>query len=256
MTAIYKREFFSYFRSPIGYVALALFTFLSSYWFSMYLFNRGAINLAQEIKAIRNYLILIVPIITMALFSEDKKRGTEVIYYTSPISLFSVVCGKFLAAMTLFAIMFVNIIVHMIITVNLGGIVNVGTWGSVIVYFFFAALFISIGTFASAITDSQLISAIVSFVILYVINMLTNIAGMVATGVQSLLSIFTDDPEKIKKVCDAVQNAILWVAPFSKTNDFVYGKFSIAPLVFCLSGTVVFIYLTYRVLEKKRWSQA
>lgn len=256
MSAIYKREFLSYFRSPIGYVALAVFTFMSSYLFSLRLVSLGESNIASEILAMRNYLIIIVPIITMALFSEDKKRGTEVIYYTSPVSLFSVVIGKFLAAMTLFAIMFCNVFVHMIITKSLGGVINTGTWGAVVVYFFFAALFISIGIFASAITDSQLISAIVCFVILYVINMIPNIAAMITTGVQSLVSLFSKDAESIKKVCDAVNNGILWLDPFSKTSDFVYGIFSVAPLIFCLSGAVVFIYLTYRVLEKKRWSQA
>ena len=191
MSAIYKREFLSYFRSPIGYVALALFTFLSSYWFSLNLFNTGAVNIASEIKALRGYLIFIVPIITMALFSEDKKRGTEVIYYTSPVSLFHVVIGKFLAAMSLFGIMFCNVFIHMIITKSLDGVVDTGAWGSVFVYFFFAALFIAIGIFASAITDSQLISAIVCFVILYVINMISNIAAMVSTGFQSLFSLFS-----------------------------------------------------------------
>lgn len=256
MSAIYKREFLSYFRSPIGYVALAVFTFLSSYVFSMRLISTGESNIASEIMSMRSMLIIIVPIITMALFSEDKKRGTEVIYYTSPISLFSVVIGKFLAAMTLFAIMFSNIILHMIITSYLKGVINTGTWGAVIIYFFFAALFISIGIFASAITDSQLISAIVSFVILYVINMIPNIASLVTGGVQSVVSIFNKDAESVKKVCDAVYNGITWLDPFSKTSEFVYGIFSIAPLIFCLSGALVFLYLTYRVLEKKRWSQA
>lgn len=255
MTAIYKREFLSYFRSPIGYVALAVFTFLSSYLFSMYLMN-AAINISAEIKYMRNYLIIIVPIITMALFSEDKKRGTEVIYYTNPISLFSVVLGKFFAAMTLFLIMFCNVFVHMIVTKTLSGVIDSGTWGSVIIYFFFAALFISIGMFASAITDSQLVSAIVSFVILYVISMLSNIAAMLATGIQSFLSLFSDNIETIKKIADAVHNAILWLDPFSKTSDFVYGIFSLAPMIFCLSGAIVFLYLTYRVLEKKRWAKS
>ena len=99
----------------------------------------------------------------MGLLSEDKKRGTDVLYYTTPVNLFNVVVGKVLAAFLLYVIMFVNVIIHIIVTVSCGGVFGVGAVGTIVVFFFMAFMFISIGLFASAITDNQIISAIVAF---------------------------------------------------------------------------------------------
>ena len=112
----------------------------------------------------------------MASFAEDKKRGTEVLYYTTPVDLFSVVAGKFLAAMALLGVMFINVIVHMIVTRANGGIVDVGAWGSVIVFFFMATMFVSIGLLSSSLNDNQIVSAIVSFIIILIFQMLSTIS--------------------------------------------------------------------------------
>ncbi len=118
-------------------------------------------------------------------------------------------------------------------------------------------LFISIGIFASALTDSQIISAILSFIIILIIQLISTISTLAASSVSSFLSskMFSMDAEKVSKAVEKVSNGIKWLDPFSKTQDFRYGIFSVAPLVFCLSGALVFLYLTYRVLEKKRWAQ-
>ncbi|MBR6880974.1 MAG: ABC transporter permease subunit [Clostridiales bacterium] len=254
MLAVFKREFLSYFRSPVGYVALALFSFLSGYIF-VSLFGSGEVNLAVEINLLTRYFMIIIPIITMGLFSEDKKRGTEVLYYSSPVSLFSVVMGKFLAALSLFAVLFVNVIIHMIITAMYGGVVDINAWGSVIVYFFLAALFIAIGVFASALTDNQIIAAIISFVIILAINLLSYISGMAQSAATTIATSLGSDVDKVNTIGERVAAVINWFDPLEKTKNFLYGIFSVAPLIFCLSFTLVFLFLTYRVLEKKRWSQ-
>ena len=100
MQAIFKREFLSYFRTPVGYVAMAIFTFISGFIFYSQ-FATGYVSMSVEIIMLRSLFIIIVPIITMGMFAEDRKRGTEILYYTNPIELFSVVTGKFLAAMAL-----------------------------------------------------------------------------------------------------------------------------------------------------------
>ncbi|MBO4243418.1 MAG: ABC transporter permease subunit [Clostridiales bacterium] len=256
MFAVYKREFFSYFRSPVGYIALALFSFLSGLLF-INQFGSGAISISSEIISLRSFFVVIIPVITMGLFAEDKKRGTEILFYTNPLSLFDVVLGKFFAALSLLGVMFLNVIVHMIITAVNKGVVDIGTWGSVIVYFFLAILFIAIGIFASALTDSQIISAILSFIIILIIQLISTISTLASSSVSSFLSgkMFSMDAEKVSKAVEKVSNGIKWLDPFAKTQDFRYGIFSVAPLVFCLSGALIFLYLTYRVLEKKRWAQ-
>ncbi|MCR5592668.1 MAG: ABC transporter permease [Saccharofermentans sp.] len=256
MLAIYKRELASYFRSPVGYVAMALFSFLSGFLF-INQYGDGMVNISTEIMSLTSFFVVIIPVITMGLFAEDKKRGTEVIFYTNPISMFEVVLGKFFAAITLIAILFINVFIHMIITAFSGGVVNVGTWGSVIVYFCLAILFTSIGVFASSISDTQIVSAIICFVTILVIQLLKTVSTLASAGVTSLLSssVFKLEPDAINRASNNVANAIAWFSPFTKTQDFRYGVFSISPLVFCLSMALLFLFLTYRILEKKRWSQ-
>lgn len=254
MYAIFKREFLSYFRTPVGYVAAAIFTFISGFIFYS-LFSTGFVSISNEIITLCSLFIVIVPIITMGMFAEDRKRGTEVLYYSTPVDLFSVVLGKFLAALALFLVMFINVFIHMIVVSACGGKIGIGAWGSVLVFFFMAALFISIGLFASVITDNQLISAIVSFVFIMVIQLISVIGTYLGTFVSTLFSYMGLSADKRNGARQAVQNAIGWFDPFAKTSDFRYGIFSVSALVFCISFAIFFLYLSFRILEKKRWSQ-
>ncbi len=254
MYAIFKREFLSYFRNPVGYIAIALFSFLSGFIF-VSSFSNAAINISAEINSLRSFFVVVIPIITMGLLADDRKRGTEVLFYTTPIDLFSVVAGKFFAALSLYGIMFINVFVHMIVTKACGGVVGVGAWGSVVVFFFLAALFISIGIFASAITDSQIISAITSFIMILIVQLLSTIGSLLSNAITAFLPMLGVAKETSNSIGDGLESAINWLDPFSKTNGFRYGTFGVAPLFFCVSFTVVFLFLTYRILEKKRWAQ-
>ena len=187
MYAIFKREFLSYFRTPVGYVALAIFTFISGFNFYT-LFSGGFVSISDEINSLRSLFIIIVPIITMGMFAEDRKRGTEVLYYTTPVDLFSVVVGKFLSAMALTLVMFVNVFMHMIVVASCGGSIGYGAWGSVIVFFFMAALMISIGLFASVISDNQIISAIVAFLFILLNNLMSVIGEYFGYAVSTIMS--------------------------------------------------------------------
>ncbi len=254
MLAVFKREFFSYFKSPVGYIALALFAFISGYMY-VNMFAYAQANIPSEIITMISFFVIFVPIITMGLLSEDKKRGTEILFYTSPVSLFEVVMGKFLAALSLFGIMYVNIVIHIIITKSSSGTVGIGVVGASIVFFFVAALYIAIGLFASSLSDSQIVSAILSFVILLFFQMLSTLSTFISNGITSALSAGSMGADKLSAIGEKVAYAVKWLDPIAKTQQFRYGVFSVFPLVYCVSVALVFLYLTYRVLEKKRWSQ-
>ena len=253
MTAIFKREFLSYFRSPVGYVAIALFSFLSGFVFYSQ-FATGTVDIAGEVITLRSFFFVIVPIITMGLLSEDKKRGTDVLYYTTPVNLFNVVVGKVLAAFLLYVIMFVNVIIHIIVTVSCGGVFGVGAVGTIVVFFFMAFMFISIGLFASAITDNQIISASVAFIIILVTQIMGTIGDYLGSAFTAMFSGINSN--FAVTVGDAISGAVNWLDPFLKTQDFRLGIFSVSSLVFLVSVGILFLYLTFRVLDKKRWSQA
>lgn len=256
MLAYFKREFMSFFKSPVGYIAFALFAFLSGVVFVSN-FGTGEVNIGSEIVTLRSFFVIIVPVVTMGLFADDKKRGTDIIYYTSPVSLFSVVLGKFLAAFCLFAVMFVNILIHMIITKAFGGVINFGVLGAIVVYFVMTALFVALGILASAITDNQIVSAILSFVMILLVQILPTIGGFAASAINSFLSLVSSIPSTtMAKISENIVNAFSWLDPFKRTNDFMYGKFNLVSIIFCLSFAAFFLFLTYRILEKKRWTQS
>lgn len=254
MTAIFKREFFSYFRTPVGYVAMAIFTFISGFIFYTQ-FASGYVSISDEINSLRSLFIVIVPIITMGMFAEDRRRGTEILYYTNSVELFSVVCGKFLAAMALNLVMFINVFIHMIVVSACGGSVDVGVFGSVLVFFFMAALFISIGLLASVITDNQIISAIVAFLFILITQLLTVIGTYCGTAVSTIMSYMGMSVDARNAAKNGISGVIGWFDPFYKTDAFANGLFSVSALVFCLSFAIFFLYLSFRILEKKRWSQ-
>lgn len=255
MYAIFKREFLSYFRSPVGYVAISIFSFLAGFIFYAQ-FSYGSVNIGSEVISLRDFFVIIVPIITMGLLADDKKRGTDILYYTTPVSLFNVVVGKTLASFALYAIMFINVIIHIIVTLCCGGVFGVGAIGTIVVFFFMAFMYISIGLFASAITDNQIVSAIVSFIIILITQLIIIIADYVGTAVYSLLSMIGIKSETAISIENSIRNGIAWLDPFTKTEDFRLGVFSVSALFFLLSVGVLFLYLTFRVLDKKRWSQA
>ena len=254
MTAIFKREFFSYFRTPVGYVAMAIFTFISGFIFYTQ-FASGYVSISDEINSLRSLFIVIVPIITMGMFAEDRRRGTEILYYTNPLEMFSVVCGKFFAAMALHFVMFINVFIHIIVVNMFGGRTDVGVLGSVLVFFFMAALFISIGLLASVITDNQIISAIVAFLFILITQLFTLIGTYCGTAVSTIMSYMGLSLEARNAAKNGVAAVISWFDPFAKTDAFASGLFSVSALVFCLSFAIFFLYLSFRILEKKRWSQ-
>ena len=254
MYAIFKREFLSYFRSPVGYVAIAIFSFISGFIFYSQ-FCSGIVNIGSEVITLRSFFVIIVPIITMGLLAEDKKRGTDILYYTTTVSLFNVVVGKVLASFALYAIMFINVIIHIIVTLVCGGVFGVGAIGTIIVFFFMAFMFISVGMFASAITDNQIVSAIVSFIFILFTQLISVIANYVGSAIYTLSTSIGINTDTASSMENGIKNAITWLDPFAKSQDFRLGVFSVSALFFLISIGILFLYLTYRVLEKKRWSQ-
>ena len=100
MTAIYKREMRSYFTTPIGYVFLTVFLFFAEGLFCYTTLFSRTTDVKNYFTAMLFLLVILLPLLTMKLFSEEKKQRTEQLLLTSPVSLFSMVFAKFLAAYT------------------------------------------------------------------------------------------------------------------------------------------------------------
>ena len=167
MWAIYKKELKTYFLSPIGYISIGIFMLMYSIFFYATTITYYSVDMGNLYYATARYgLLLIVPLLTMRIFSEEKRNGTEQLLLTSPKSVTSIVLGKFFAAVTIILITIILSIVYAVI-VSFFGTVNIPTMLATILGFILVAIAaISIGMLVSSLTENQIVSAIITIAIL------------------------------------------------------------------------------------------
>ena len=236
MMAIYKREMLSYFTSPIGYVFIAVFLALNSFIFSRFTLMAGDdSSVGTYFMIVMFIFIILVPLLTMKSFSEERKMRTEQLLLTSPISLMGMVFAKFLAAFTMFAGTFILGALMMFPTLYMYGEPNTAVLiSSTIGILLIGAAFIAIGLFVSSLTENQLVAAVGTMGILIFLLLV------------GLLTSYID--------VYAVRVVIDWISIYSRFGNFSYGILDPATLVYYFSICFVFMFLTVRIYEKRRWS--
>lgn len=235
MKAIIKRELKSYFTLPAGYVVLAVLTAATSYFFTT-LFSSGYADLSYVFSYISIFVLIMVPILTMRLFSEEKMKKTDQLLLTSPVSIGSVVIGKFLAALMFFSIFLIETLIFNLVYIGFGVSVD---WllylGNIVGILLYAASFIAIGIFISALTESQVVAAVVSIAINVIILLFDSIIPSMVDNVY------------VNKICE-------WFAFNERYQTFTQGIFSIDNLIFFASVIAIFLFLTVRIIDRKRWA--
>ena len=233
MAAIFWKEVKSYFYSPMAYILIGLFILLTSIFFYpnlMYL--SGSFN--GVLSTMGFILLFIIPILTMRILAEDRKNGTEVLLITSPASITSIVLGKYLATCFVFLVMTVLTFIYPVILLAFGATFTSQLIGGYIGFILLGATFISIGIFASSLTENQIIAVIISFVSLLVMWLADSLGSMIGGVASKILN---------------------WFSLMSRYEDFNNGILGLSPVVYYLSFIAVFLFLTVRVIEKRRWSQ-
>ena len=233
MSAIFKREFRAYFTSPIAYVVMALVVFFSAYMFSYY-YQAGYADVSGAFYIIFILLLIIGPLLTMRLFSEEKRQKTDQLLLTSPVSLWGIVFGKFFAAYAVFGISLVITIVYEIMFAAKGAPDLLNYFGNLFGILLVAAALIAIGLFISSLMESQVVAAIVSIAISVALLFLDGIVGLFKAKWLS--------------------NAMELFAFQTRYTTFTQGRFSYADFLFFIGIAAIFLFLTSRVLEKKRWA--
>ncbi len=258
INAIFKREFAAYFKSPIGYVVMSLFMLITAFIFVSDLQYQYA-DVGMILLSVQTILFLIViPIITMRSFSEEMKNGSEVLLLTSPASVFEIVAGKYLAALSLLGVMTAGSLVYVVITLGFGGTIDAKVLGAYIGFISIGAVYLSIGLFASSMTENQIISAIITFGVIFMLILIDGIAyimGSVISTFVDKINIFGLTDLQIDSFSSTVVNIIQWPNPSARLVNFSRGIFELTPLVFFVTLTAIFLFLTIRVIEKRRWTQ-
>ena len=189
MRAIFKKELKSYFLSPIGYVVIGIFLFVFSVLFYLTTIQYGSIDLGTLYYYTALYgLMIIVPILTMRMFAEERKSGTEQLILTSPVSIVGVVLGKFLAAMSVIAVALVVSFMYFGIVKYFGNPNFVVLLVTMLGFLLVAGAAISIGMFASSITENQIIACVLTAGLLLALMFLPNVNEIFYTF--SLVNMF------------------------------------------------------------------
>ena len=203
MWAIFKKELKTYFLSPIGYIAIGIFMFMFSIFFYLTTISYGSVDMGNLYYATARYgLLLMVPLLTMRMFSEERKNGTEQLLLTSPRTVTSIVLGKFFAAVAVILITLILSIIYAVI-ISFFGTVNIPTLIVTIVGFLLVAMAaISIGMLASSLTENQIISAIITIVVLVAPWFLVDISTVFSSI--DLIDKFLKFPSGLVSVSDTV----------------------------------------------------
>lgn len=234
MSAIFRRELSSYFSTAVGYVVLAVYWFFSGMFFYTYCLLYNTSSMSMFFASMFTMIVLIIPLITMRSFSEERRRKTDQALLTAPVDLFEIIFGKFLAAFVLYALCSLIFILYAFIL----SVFTAPDWAVFFTTFFgvllLGASIIAIDMFISSLTESQIIAAAVSIGVGILINRMGDLSEFINT--------------------EWVTNVINSISFDKHFSNFLTGIISLPGIVFFLSVTAIFLFLTARVFEKRRWS--
>ncbi|GHU73849.1 ABC transporter permease [Clostridia bacterium] len=242
MVAVWKRELVSYFMTPIGYVFVGFFLLVSGILFTFNNLMSGSGDVAAMLSSFSMIPIFLAPILTMRLFSEERKNKSEQLLLTSPLSLTSIVAGKFLSALTVWFLTLVGTWLYVLIiasySVNQYGMSTV-YWGEIISayigFFLMGGCFIAVGTLISALTENQVSAAVISIGINFLIWVVDSVIYVVP--VQFISTI------------------LQWFSLYQRYDPFSRAQLGFSGILYFLSFMCVFLFLTIRVIDKRRWSE-
>ena len=169
----------------------------------------------------------------MKTFSEEKKQKTDQGLLTAPISLSSIILGKYFAALTLFIIAESIVFIYSIIIALCGHVIWSTLLGNYFAMLFLGAAFIAIGLFISSLTENQMASAVIGMFVLFVLYLMDSIAASIPV--------------------EFIQKALLSASFYTRYLDFTRGVFDLSSVVYFLSIAVLFNFFSVRVLDKRRW---
>lgn len=235
MLAIFKREMRSYFTGVIGYVFLVLFLAVGGILFCYTTLYSMSSATSSYFLLMLLFSAVVLPLLTMKSFSEERKLKTEQLLLTSPVSIPSMVFGKFLASYVIFAGALVFNSLYFLVLLPYAQVKIATLIGSVVALLLVGAVFIAIGLFVSSLTENQLSAAIGTIAIIFV---------LLAIG---LINSLIPSDYAIRFVFDAI-------SIFTRFQNFTNGIFDVASFVYYISVAAVFLYLTMRIYDRRRYN--
>ena len=287
MLAIYKKELKSYLTSMQGYVCMAFIMLVLGIYFTAYNLNYASPDFGTTLNSVTFVFLIITPILTMRILAEEKRNKTDQLLFTSPVPIWKIVFGKYLGMVTIYLIPVVITLFYPLILAKYGTVSYPMTLTAIVGFFFLGCANIAVGLFLSSITESQVIAAVLTFVVLFCSfvmngiesffsqtamasmlafavlavliamvvyqmtkdNILTGITGVVLLGAVVIIYIV-----KSSLYEGAIQKLLDLLAIANHFDNFVGGILDFSGIVYMLSVICIFIFLTVQSIQKRRWS--
>ncbi len=286
MWPVFVRELKAYVHNIIGFIFMGLFLFLSGIFFVMMNLLQSSPQFASVLSTMTFIFLFAVPILTMRLMTEETRQKTDQLLLTSPLSLTGIVLGKYLAALAVFLIALVITVIYPVLLSLVGRVYVPEIVGGYVGFFLLGSAFIAVGLFISSLTDNQAIAAFVTFGVLLFMWILEWVqqalpsdrtAGIVfaillVLGVAAFTYFATRNlylPLAMLLLGGAVVAAVYliekstfeglvikffqWFSLLKRHEQFGRGILAISPIVYYISFSTAFVFLTVRVIEKRRW---
>ncbi len=238
--AVAGRELKSLFYSPVAYIVLVLYLLFVGLLFSMLVFIPGELANPQPMFA-WNHLILIfiVPFITMSLLAEEYRSGRIEVLRTSPLAEMEIILGKFLGAMGFYCVVIASSVVFVLTLMAFGRPDFHPIFTSYMGLLLMGSMMVAIGVFFSALSEHQILAAMSTCVTLVTLGILV---GFVRQLVPTSWFAATQ-----------IRHVLGYMAIEPHMANFARGVVDTQNIVYFLTGTCLFLFLTYVVLESRRW---
>lgn len=287
MSAIFKKEFKSYFHNMTGPVFMtAVMVFIGLYFFVNNIYY-GYPHFAVSLSGVSVVLLLLVPVLTMRSFAEEKRTKTDQMLLTSPLSVTQIVMGKFMAMAAVLGVCMLIACFGPIILHFYGGGAMLADYVAIIAFFLLGAAYISIGMFVSSLTESQIISAVITFCILLVLQLIDGISGVISSssmlsligmiilvalvalmiyymtknvfiadvvgiaGAAVLIVIYAIKKTLFEGLLSSILNSLSLITRF---DTIINQTLDVSTLIYYISVSALFVFLTVQSIQKRRWS--
>jgi hypothetical protein len=287
MNAIYKKELRSYFTNMIGYIFVAFILLITGIFATAQSFIGRYPAFEVILGSVTFVMMLVVPILTMRVMAEERNTRTDQLLYSLPVSVSQVVFAKFLAMCTVLLIP-IGVMMFYPIVLSLYGTVNfLSAYTGIFGFFLLGASLIAIGMFMSSLTESQIISAVISFGTFLVIYLMRGLSSLIpntavasyigfavlilvfvlivymmtknywlAFGIAAVLEVVLSIFYFAKRASfvGMFPSFMTWLSLFDRLDNMLYGIFDLTAVVYYFSVIALFVFFSIQSVEKRRWS--
>ena len=287
MQAIFKREFKSYFNTMTGPVFTAVLIAFTGIFFVAYNMVQGYPYFSASLSSATVVLLILVPVLTMRSFAEDRKLKTDQLILTSPVTVNQIVFGKYLSMLAVLAIPCIFMIAGPLLIKAYGGTALASDLLAIVEFFLLGAAYISIGMFISSLTENQVIAAVGTIAVLLLLQLSDSMSsilpsssfgsyvcffvlillaallvyyltknvflscGVGVAGIAALTIIYLLKKSSFSGLIGSVISSLSLVSRFQTITQ---QSFDLSTIIYFLSIIALFVFLTVESIQKRRWS--